>query len=731
MRGKITIKRDRCQDLDQSSRREWLEADGLGNFAAGTVAGANTRRYHGLLVASRAGFDARQVLLSRVEECVTQGGSSRDLGCAFYPDSVVPHGYSHLQSFELSPFPTWSYALPRGRLVKTVAMVHGVRGTILRYQASGTGGPVTLRIRVLVAARDFHALTQCNDVLRGSFDRQTDTVVYAPYDGVPPLTFLLPPGAGVVPSGAWYYRNTYPVELERGFWSSEDLFVPFEVEVPLLPNAPVELMVLIDPIPLKSPAQLLTAERTRRGGLHLHGMAASNDGDRLARAADQFLVKRQDGQSTILAGYPWLPERGREVFLSLPGLCLGTGRLKDARDMLRTWLNTVEDGLVPLHLGHSLAAHDFASADTTLWLFRAAELFLAAAPEETELAEVIYRRLGECLDRHLTGTRHNIRVDPADGLLSAADSTLPLTWMAERADSWVVTPRRGKAVEINALFYRALRFAEVLAQGHGTPQEQARWAQARSRLYESFERTFFVESAGHLADVIREDGSKDLAFRPNQLIAIAVAPELMGKPRARAVLGRIEERLLTPFGLRTLAAGDPLYQPRCEGGPHQRSSAYHNGSVWPFLLGFWADAVFAVAVDEKAARARVETLVASLLGELATGSGLGSLSEIYDAEEPRSARGCFAYAPGVAEAIRVLQRLSAARGRMKQKALEPAPNARRASVKRSAPGAPARKERKASAKTNGRTTARTSGRTAARTTARTAARTTPQRRRPT
>jgi predicted glycogen debranching enzyme len=633
-------------DLDRLFRLEWIETNGLGGYAASTVGGAHTRRYHGLLVAATHPPEGRMVLLSRLDETVVSGGERIELGCNRFPGAVHPEGHRRLRGFERDLFPVFEHAAGATRLRKTIAAIHGENTTVVQYEVLEADGPVTLELRPFVAARDHHALQRANPFVDARADFAGGVLRLPSYDGVPDV-FVQATGALFEAGADWWRSYEYDRERERGLEFREDLFTHGVLARTLRKGDRFAVVISTADPAGRDGKRLLDAERKRRLGL-LDGLPASDAAGRALRlAADQFVVRRDGDLRTVVAGYPWFADWGRDAMIALSGLCLATGRLDDAKRILTAFARSVRDGMLPNRFTEA-GEPEYAAIDASLWLFVAAHRYLEASRDEVFVLRELLPVLEEIVARHEGGTRHGIRVDE-DGLLQGGEPGVALTWMDARVNGAPVTPRAGKPVEVNALWYNALAILQGLRKLAGDKQGAkllaARVATVRAR----FEETFWNESRGCLYDVV--DGERrDGAIRPNQLIALALPFSPLPKDKAARILDVVEKHLLTPVGLRSLAPGEAGYHARYEGNPAQRDGAYHQGTVWSWLLGPYATAVARVrgAAGRKQARAAVERLLPQL-----EDAAVGTLSEIFDAEPPHEARGAFAQAWSVAEALRV------------------------------------------------------------------------------
>jgi predicted glycogen debranching enzyme len=659
--------------MDQPDTREWLATNGLGGYASGTACGANTRRYHGLLVAALEPPGQRHVLLSRLDETVIVGGEVYELGANFWSSgSVAPQGYHHLKSFQASPVPTWEYQVGLGRLVKRVACLPGQNAVAISYRLEG-GPPIRLEMKVLANSRDFHGEThghpdwqfrqRMEDLTpdpsparrgeRGSGVRSPGLRIAA-WDGAPEWSLTWDRNAEVEyrPGGQWYWGYSYPEEAARGLPSVEDNYCVGFLGARLAPGERLDLLASVEPLTAWPTADELAddADRRRRVLVTQAGLPETPEAERLIVGADQFLVRRAstDGP-TVIAGYHWFGDWGRDTMIALPGLTLTTRRFEEARGILRTFARYVDRGMLPNRFPDGDEAPEYNTVDATLWWFHALDRYHRACDDD-ELVREQFPLLAEVVDWHIRGTRHGIRVDPQDGLLLAGEPGVQLTWMDARIGDWVVTPRYGKPVEVNALWFNALsvmaRFADHLSKD-GT---EFRYLAARAK---NGMQQFWSERHGYLYDTIGTDSIGDSSLRPNQLFAFSLPNRAFNRAQGERVLSVVQERLLTPYGPRSLAPGSPGYDGQYAGDSYHRDSVYHQGAVWPWLLGAYADALVNVRGLTAETRTELRDRIQPLLRHLVHDACLGSVSEIFDGDLPHAPNGAAAQAWSVAELLRI------------------------------------------------------------------------------
>jgi predicted glycogen debranching enzyme len=668
-------------DPESLLSREWLVTNGLGGYASGTLAGVATRRYHGVLVSALPTPLGRRLMLSHLSEelrlpdgrCVSLGGEERIGRVLELPGAV------HLREFRLEMgLPVWTYAVDGWTLEKRVLMPHMQNATQVCYRLLGGGGSLRLRLRPSVHFRSYEE--PVSTVLGGPYrlvaydDRFEVTDSSQPE--LPALRlFLHGRRTSFTVAGQKRAELLFRHEEERGYQSSGEMWSPGFFRADLAAGADVTLVASTESwetIQALSPEEARAAETERLGRLldRAPPHARSGPAGELVLASDQFIITplgrvedaaraRAAGEEvrTVIAGYHWFTDWGRDTMISLEGLALCTGRGREAGYILRTFAHYVRDGLIPNMFPDGSNEGLYHTADATLWYFHALDRYLRATGDQRTL-EVMLPTMRDIVAHHLRGTRFGIGVDPADGLLRQGAEGYQLTWMDAKVDGWVVTPRRGKAVEINALWYNALRVLEGWEEEMG---DTARAAQVRAhgdRAFESFNRRFWYPEGGYLYDVVDgEDGHDDPACRPNQVFAISLPNPVLDRARWGAVMEVVHDRLLTPVGLRSLAPGHPDYRPTYEGDLRARDAAYHQGTVWAWLIGPYVDAWLKVHPGERAqARRCLEGLVRHL-----NDFGMGTIAEVFDAEPPFTPRGCIAQAWSVAETLRSWIRTEPAR----------------------------------------------------------------------
>ena len=644
-----------CRHLDLAIQREWLVTNGLGGYASGTVAGVNTRRYHGLLVAALNPPVQRMVLVAALDEWVRSGTADLQALSAheYWDGTVFPQGYRQLEGVEIDGMlPVFRWTIAGGTIEKRVWMEQGVSRTVVTYRLV-SGSPLTLQLRPLFAHRDYHQQRHG----QGAFDMSETTEGWIIDAAGVRSYFGVRSSATVCSRPDWYWRVLHRAERERGLDDEEDLFTPGVVEVPLAVGADVAVVIATEPTPSSWDVARSRRDAQQRQDAVLGPGMEHPLAEQLALAADQFrVVRRTPGtapsapQRTVVAGYHWFTDWGRDTMISLPGLAMRPGTLWEARAVLDTYIQYLDQGLIPNRFPEGGQAPDYTAIDATLWLFQALAAYLRASRDWRFIADRL-EAMEAIIDWHVRGTRHNIQMDPADGLLAGGEDGLALTWMDARVQDWVVTPRRGKPIEVNALWYNALRLMADWCERAMRPAGPYR--QMAAHAHASAQERFWFADGGYCYDVVDAPEGDDASLRPNQVIALGlVYPLIEGEP-ARRALDVVTAKLLTPYGLRTLSPDDPRYQSSYRGDQRERDAAYHMGMVWPWLLGPYLDAHGRLDGDRPAVHRLLEPFTAHLLD-----AGLGTISEIFEPEPPYRPVGCIAQAWSVSEVLRHVLALS-------------------------------------------------------------------------
>ncbi len=708
----LYVGREVCSDVQAGLDHEWLVTNGLGGYAAGSIVGATTRSYHGLLVAALRPPVERFVLVTKIDEEVVlsdrlsrrlaaterrwrseyqsrlPGGSLLKLGVNEYHDGTIdPQGYTYLDSFSLeADIPCFSYQLADNlTLEKRIWMEYGQNTTYVQYTLHGTlpgeasETSITVNLFPFCLSRDHHSSTLGSADWHFLVEDQGNRCRVRAFDTAPPYHLIAGPGAHFTSTGVWYWQVLHRRERERGLPDLEDVYQPGIFRLQMTPG---EHMTLVLTAEGEIPTELGTAQhedyvaqalvRHHRRNRQLLAIADRSTDNlperdpvqaRLVIAADQFIVARpapttdttvenkplqlSPNRKTIIAGYPWFTDWGRDSMISLPGLLLSTGRYSEARGLLRAFASFTHQGLIPNRFPDSGEAPEYNTVDATLWMFHAIDRYLEATGDWALLKE-LFPTLSDIIDWHVRGTVYGIGVDPTDGLLREGVPGVQLTWMDVKVGDWVVTPRHGKPVEINALWYCALTCMEAWAVHLSIDATQ--YSQLRSQVSQNFASRFWYEEGGYLYDVVDVDGvagKNDASLRPNQLFAASLTRNLLSDAQTRSMLQKVTDELLTPLGLRTLSPKDPAYRDHFNGDRVQRDGAYHQGTAWPWLIGAYIDVHLRVHNDRSAVGPLLQPLVQHLWDTC-----LGTISEVAEPEPPFTPGGCFAQAWSVAELLR-------------------------------------------------------------------------------
>ena len=654
--------REIAGSLAAAERREWLCTNGIGGFASGTVAGLLRRRYHGLLTAALQPPLGRTLLVAKIDETVEDGDLRRALGTNRWADGAVsPEGYRDIERFHLEgTTPVWTYAVGESLLEKRVWMEQGANTTYVRYRLARASRPMRIEGRVLVNYRDYHATTRANG-WRMAVEAAGSGLRVTAFEGARPFVALAA-GAEWSTAHDWCLGFDLACERERGLDGEDDHLHAATFRATLEPGGTLTIVLSAESAPaLDGEAAWRRRERHEAGLLDAWRRAqpAAKGAPawiaQLVLAADQFVAARplpgDPGGMTVIAGYPWFGDWGRDTMIALPGLLLATGRPDVAARILRTFARFVDRGMLPNRFPDAGEPPEYNTADATLGYFEAVRAYHEATGDDVLLAELV-PVLEDIIAWHRRGTRYGIAEDAADGLLRAGEPGMQLTWMDARVGDWVVTPRMGKPVEINALWHNAIRAMADFARRLGRPtQELERQA---ATVATSFGR-FWNDADGRCHDVIDGPAGPEAALRPNQILAVSLAHSPLSSEQQRSVVETCSRFLLTSFGLRSLAPSDPAYQGRYGGGPWERDGAYHQGTAWGWLLGPFALAHLRVHGDRDGARSFLAPIAHHL-----TDHGLGSVAEVFDGNAPFAPNGCPAQAWSVAEVLRAWTAIASA-----------------------------------------------------------------------
>ncbi len=668
----INFNSEICTDFAAASSREWLETNGIGGFACGTLAGANTRRYHALLTPAMNPPLGRITTVSKFEEIVTIDGEVFELSANQFADGVYPQGFKYLKNFRLDPFPVWTFEIKGIEIEKKIFMIDGENSTVCSWsvqspkskvqsseseilnqesQIANRKSQISLSLKPLLAFCDYHHLQHEDANFDLHYETAFNTISVKPYPSMPAIYFNH--NAQTIENTDFWYRGfEYAIEKERGFDFNEDLFQPFALDFDLREPA---VVILSTELRNYADAQKFeSAEIARREKLIETANATDDFTRQLVLAADQFIVKRGDGK-TVIAGYPWFSDWGRDTMIALNGLTLATNRAEIAKQILLEFSLHISEGMIPNRFPDVGEAAEYNTIDATLWYFEAIRAYVEKTGDDEFVRENLYEKLVAIILWHLKGTRYDIHVD-TDGLLYAGNADTQLTWMDAKTDGTVFTPRTGKPVEIQALWYNALKIMADFAQAFGDDKDSAKYSAMADLTKQSFNAVFWNEDAQCLFDVVEND-SRDAAVRPNQIFAVSLPHTMLSVGQARKIVEKVEKELLTPVGLRSLSSDNLQYCPVYLGSPFKRDSCYHQGTVWAWLIGGFVDAYRRVNPSGNQTEKRVAEILRGFENHL-TETGIGQISEIFDADAPHHPRGCFAQAWSIAEVLRVVNRQS-------------------------------------------------------------------------
>ena len=680
----MLFKKEVCCDSSQAIEKEWVETNGIGGYASSTIIGANTRRYHGLLMAATRPPLGRTLMLSKLEEFLCFEGQEIPLSTNIYPNAIYPEGYKNLVQFSLKPIPTFNYSVGGMNIQKMVFMVQGENTTVILYRVVAARRIAsTLKIRVMIAFRDYHSLTHENPFLKTEYKHTATGIRIQPYESLPPM-YTYHNAQSMDNAQFWYKNMEYPKEIERGLDAHEDLFSPFTLCFDLSKGTDFYVVASTHEYDTVNVQKLLNKKLNRKKQGHAmqqvckqnpstapsnasapplhstqnadgHGNKVTEEKkldhlvDSLLSASDSFIVKREQDKKSIIAGYHWFGDWGRDTMISLPGLALVQGRFEEAREILLSYAHYVSNGMIPNRFPDYGETPEYNTVDASLWYINAVYQYLRFAKDFNTIQKDLYGVLKEIIEYYRKGTRYNIHMD-TDSLIYAGSEGVQLTWMDAKVGDWVVTSRRGKAVEINALWYNGLKIMSFLAREMRLMGESAEYNSLALRVHESFNSLFWFEEGQYLYDYV--DGeTRNSAIRPNQIFAASLPYSMLSLARQRAVIKIVQEHLLTPYGLRSLSPKDKEYIGRYYGNVCERDRAYHQGTVWAWLIGPYISAYARAYTAQKDTTTSIKELLKPFYTHLLE-AGLGTISEIFDGNLPHTPRGCISQAWSVGEILR-------------------------------------------------------------------------------
>ncbi|MCK9229080.1 MAG: amylo-alpha-1,6-glucosidase [Syntrophales bacterium] len=650
--------------LDSALSKEWIETDGRGGYASSTILNCNTRKYHGLLVCRLPGSGGRCVLLSKLEDSIITGGKEISLSMHQYPLVLVPGELKAFARFSMDSHPRFLYRAGAVGMEKEILLLRGMNTLLVRYRYGSGSGPILLRVKPLLAFRGIHELSKENPFFRTELEMSDRGFSIAPYAAMPGLHVGTGGAMRVMPGAFWYRNFEYLLEMKRGFPFREDLLMPAILECGMEPGTSRILSFSLDEV--EDSGRLWTREIQRRRRRRRSREERAGDRNHLpaclGKAADSYLVKDAAGTPSVIAGYHWFYVWGRDTLISLPGLTFRRGMIREGIEILKAMARLRRNGLIPNCLSDRSGENAYNSADGSLWYFWCLQELVEASGDMGLIKRFFWPVMKDILSRYRDGS-----AAPAalleNGLVTVGDATTQLTWMDAVVDCVPVTPRGGCPVEINALWFNALSFMRDVSRALDMdPGFDA--ASLIEKTRKSFNDLFWIPGGNYLADVCNTtDGSRDESVRPNQIFAVSLpCSPLEDRERARQVVAKVTDELLTPCGLRTLSPRDPRYRGRYEGDAASRDRAYHQGTVWPWLLGHYGEALLKTAENKAAARKTLRTILSQFEGHLQD-AGLGHVSEVFDGDEPHRPSGCIAQAWSVAELIRLSRLVQSRRTR--------------------------------------------------------------------
>ena len=647
-----------CRAPEDPLRLEWLETNGRGGYASSTILNCNTRKYHGLLVASLSDPPGRFVLLSKVEDSLLVSGRECFLSSHQYPGVLFPPDQTGEAEFRIGEQPSFLYRFGGTSILKRILMVRGENTTLIRYDVESGSGPVILKVKPLLAFRGLHEVRRRDAWFNTNTTAAPGGFRIQPYDGLPALFVQTSVSATFQPAPDWYYNFEYAREFERGYDWREDLLCPGVMQVRLQPGDSVIVSASTKEQADVSIPRWDSQSRVRRKEIEAARTAASSSTPRphvrvlaaLVRSGQRFLIRAPDGRPTIIAGYPWFDDWSRDTLISLPGLTFCSGKPAEGAAILKAIGEHERDGLLPNYFAADSRYNSYNSVDASLWYFWAVQQMLIHTGDAASIRASCWPVMRRILQRLMAGTSCGIFMN-RDGLLHAGNEQTQLTWMDATVHGKPVTPRHGYAVEINALWYNALCFARQLADLF---DEKPAWLSPAltDSARTAFVRMFWLDDEGYLADTGSDNGT-DRSIRPNQILAVSLPFTPLAATQCRAVVETVRRELLTPFGLRTLSPRSPAYRGRYEGDQAARDAAYHQGTVWPWLLGHYAEAVLRTSDDPAGAARDLLATIQPLLDYCIDGDGLSNVPEIFDGDPPHRPNGCFAQAWSTGELIRL------------------------------------------------------------------------------
>lgn len=641
--------------FEKGISKEWLLTNGIGGFAGSTLCGANSRRYHGLLLAAMEPPAGRHLVISKFDESVWSEGVGHDI-YSHKSGDFIKEGYKYLETFTFDPLPTYNYRVNNILIEKKICMIYGENTTVIRYTVRSGNESAEMRIAPLVNYRDYHQCAR-RESLRFDSSYEGNKITIRPFDLPLKISIESDTGEFIPQHNNWFFNMVYPVEVQRGLDCNEDHYIPGYYLLKLKPNSAMtaSFKVSVEDSPSqKTASQVIAEEELRIKKLKDSCPYDDEFAKRMFAAADAFIVRRGTGDSkTVIAGYPWFCDWGRDTMISLPGLALVTGRYSDAKNIIRAFAEYEKDGLLPNVFPDKGGEPAYNNVDSPLWYFETVWLYLLATNDYDFIKAEIYPVLKRIISAYIKGTHYDIHMD-SDHLITAGDQTTQLTWMDAKVGDKVFTPRHGKPVEINALWFNALTIAGVLANKFSDDFPEIRGLAEKAR--ESFNKVFWNEKKECLFDVVGKN-KKDDKVRPNQIFACSLTHAVVNGEKAKKIVKKVWDQLYTPFGIRTLSPDSPEFEARYEGDRYRRDESYHQGTAWPWLTGHFIAAYLRNENYSDESRRKAMQMLEPFRKEMDM-SCIGHIAEIFDATDPQYPKGCCAQAWSLAEILRAYDMIS-------------------------------------------------------------------------
>jgi len=646
----IVLKKNICADLSQALRREWLETNGLGGYASSTIVCCHTRKYHGLLVANLDEPGGRFVLLSKCEDSAVIDGREYFLTIHKYPPTYYPENSRHLEEYSQGVAPHFTFRMGDIELHKGLMLLPKENTLLIRYHLEKAATSVHLKVRPFLAYRNIHELAVENDSLRQETQALSGSFTVSPYEGMPSL-FMEVSGACQYHSLPFWYRNfEYEEEKRRGFPGREDLFAPGLFEVMLSEGDSVTFSFSTEE--QRSDIEKRWESEWRRRGGEGKNTDSQSLAAILASSARHYVIKNRKGRRSIVAGYHWFYEWGRDTLISLPGLTFCSGMVEEGIEILDHVASLQKNGFIPNNISETDEETAYNSVDASLWFFWCIQELLKATGDYSLVRERFWPAIHDIVLAYHQGTSEQVSL-LENGLLRVGTESTQLTWMDAKVNDIPVTPRHGCPIEINALWYNALCLTKELSQAFAINIDKINFPKLINEVKISLNTCFWISEKGYLADRwMPESGTRDESMRPNQIFAVSLPYCALNFKKKASIVKRVTEELLTPYGLRTLSRTHAAYQGYYGGSPQERDRAYHQGTVWPWLLGHYGEALFRVSEDSSQVRNIVKPLLESLFDHLSD-AGIGHISEIFSGDSPHDPDGCIAQAWSVAEVLRL------------------------------------------------------------------------------